>query len=156
MVCTWTADCRSNVNKDAIMAMSDFDDTIEFIETIETETSDESKTKATTGQRNKQLKLSFEKLTPMQVHSRDPSHSGNVSTRDRAKQFKITTHTKMEENCFAQLVILDCSKYLTNILSKVNYYERKLIVMTYRNAKHCYSNSFCFFYLFFLFKQSSD
>jgi len=58
---------------------------IEFIETVETETSDEPNTKATTGQR----KLSFEKLTPAQVNSRDPSHSGNVSTRDHAKQLQL-------------------------------------------------------------------
>jgi len=64
----------------------------------------------TTGQRNKQLKLSFEKLTPAQVHSRDPSHSGNVSAHDRAKQFKETTH----KNC--DHAIQAASKVLTNIL----------------------------------------
>jgi len=32
---------------------------------------------------------------------------------------------------------------LTNILSNVNYYEGKLMVMTYRNTKRCYSSSFC-------------
>ena len=47
-VCTWTADCRSNV--DAIMVPSDFDDSTKFIKTTETETNDEAKTKAITGQ----------------------------------------------------------------------------------------------------------
>jgi len=30
------------------------------------------------------------------------------------------------------------------------------MIMNYRNAKLCYSSSFYFFYLFFLFEQSSD
>jgi len=73
------------------MLTSDSDDTIKFIETtIETETSDEPKTKAPTGQHNKQLMLSFEKLTLAQVHTRDPRHSGNVSACDRAIQAAST------------------------------------------------------------------
>jgi len=45
---------------------------------------------------------------------------------------------------------------LTNILSNVNYYEGKLMVMTYRNAKTLLFKQLLFFNLFFLFRQSFD
>jgi len=45
---------------------------------------------------------------PAQVHSRDPSHSGNVSAPDRAKQFKETIHEdggKRQMLLFKQLLL---------------------------------------------------
>ena len=82
------------MNTDAIMATYDFDETIELLETeVETvkENSDEPSKASTGHQREKQLKLPFEKLPPAQV-PRDASHAGNVSASDRTKQFKDTTH----------------------------------------------------------------
>ena len=46
---------------------------------------------------------------------------------------------------------------MTNILSNVNYYKGKLVmVMTYRNAKTLLFKQLLLFNLFFLFRQSFD